>query len=143
MLSHDSKKRAGFFPSFYWRWSTFLPVWPLRRRRWRRRLHARRICLEDWFLMWQPRLRQPSPAASVSTHCTAQGPSFFFFLILWFYSCTHIILIMRLIVLNDSIGGHIHIFRDVCFFLNPSFFCSLCPYSLKRQNTVIEVVSQF
>jgi hypothetical protein len=42
-----------------------------------------------------------------------------FFLILWFYSCTHIILIMRLIVLNDSIGGHIHIFRDVCFFLNP------------------------
>jgi hypothetical protein len=26
---------------------------------------------------------------------------------------------MKLIVLNDSIGGHIHIIRDVCFFLNP------------------------
>ncbi len=30
-----------------------------------------------------------------------------------------VIIMMKLIVLNDSIGGHIHIIRDVCFFLNP------------------------
>jgi hypothetical protein len=44
----------------------------------------------------------------------------FFFSESYGFIHVHIVIIMmKFIVLNDSIGGHIHIIRDVCFFLNP------------------------